>query len=167
MILKYQRIIIPLLIVLTACNLKTEKEPKNNNLSFDKILLSDLDGNPINPGQYKGKAVLLNVWATWCRPCLRELPGLQNAKNMLRNENIVFLLASEEDPGLLTAFAAANKYDFEYVKMRNSGSIQVEVLPTTFIFDDEGRLGYAGTGFRKWDEPENIERILKIIKQDE
>ena len=73
--------------------------PESNSVAVEQAVSStyeDLSGNPIELADYKGKRVLVNYWATWCRPCIEEMPDLLKLQDMLTAENYVFLLASDE-----------------------------------------------------------------------
>jgi thiol-disulfide isomerase/thioredoxin len=134
---------------------------------IDKIRLKDLDGTPINLEKYQGETVFINFWATWCKPCLKEMPSIEKAQHILQNENVVFLLASAETIEEIGTFRKLNTYPFNYVQIQNSEELSIDGLPTTFIFDKEGKLVFSESGYRKWDDKGNIDTILKIINTNE
>ncbi len=131
-------------------------------MSLDDIKLSTLSGEKIDMDEFKGKTVFINFWATWCGPCIQEIPTINNAHSILKSEGVVFLLASNEDIDHIKKFSAKHAYDFRYVKLENMEELKIPALPTTFIFDSEGELKFSETGFRKWDEQSNIDLISKI-----
>ena len=102
------------LVALISCK---EKESANNKSKsevkakveseFDKIKLTELDGEPIDLHQYEGKTIFINFWATWCGPCIQEMPSIQKAKSSLNDEDIVFLFASNEEVEAIEAFRTA------------------------------------------------------------
>jgi len=137
------------------------------NGELDKIKLSDLNHQPISLTQYQGKTIFINFWATWCKPCLKEMPSIEEAQNILQNEKIIFLMASGESAEQIKDFNTGHDYKFNYVRIENSEEINVQALPTTFIFNSVGNLVFSETGVRKWDEKNNIDLILKIAKENE
>jgi thiol-disulfide isomerase/thioredoxin len=142
---------------------KTEStEPKKTT---DTIKLTDLDGNPINLSQYKGRTVFINFWATWCKPCIREIPSIKNAEALLADKKVVFLLASDENSEQIKDFKKDYYPDLNYVRLLNLEEQNFDGLPTTYIFSPTGELAFAETGYRKWDDSSNIEMILKINNQ--
>src|SRR5688500_12064553 len=97
--------------------------------AIDKIKLNDLNGQSINLGKYKGKTVFLNFWATWCKPCMKEMPSIEKAQNILREDDVVFLLASAESAEEIDAFRSSHNYNFNYVRIENSEELNIQTLP--------------------------------------
>jgi thiol-disulfide isomerase/thioredoxin len=62
----------------------------------ERIKLADLDGKEISLASLKGKTVFLNFWATWCKPCVKEMPSMDKAYKELQGDDFVFLAASDE-----------------------------------------------------------------------
>lgn len=163
------KISIALIFGITGCNEANKEKPVSNNEmkpQVDKISLVDLNGRSINLRKYKGKTVFINFWATWCKPCIEEMPYIANAQNILGNE-VVFLLASSETIEQIVDFRDKNYYKFNYARIENSESLNIQVLPTTFIISPGGNLSFLETGLRKWDDKNNINLILKIAKEDD
>jgi thiol-disulfide isomerase/thioredoxin len=156
-----------LLLVLGCKGRDKDKDVIDSDISFDKVNLTDLENNPISMGQYKGKTIFINFWATWCKPCIAEMPSIQNAQDVLRNEGVVFLLASNESIEEINSFRNAHNYNFNYTRIDNSEELNIQGLPTTFIFDQKGQLVFSEMGARKWDEKDNIDMVLKILNKNE
>lgn len=157
-----------LLLLVSGCKGRDkEKDVIASDSPFDKIKLTDLENKTFGMGQYKGKTIFLNFWATWCKPCLAEMPSIEKANSTLKNENIIFLLASSESIEEIDAFRNTHNYDFNYARIENSEELGIQVLPTTFIFNSEGKLVFSESGSRKWSEKSNIDMILKIANKNE
>jgi thioredoxin-related protein len=93
------------------------------------------------------------------------MPSIKEAQNILQNEKIIFLMASGESADQIKEFSITHEYRFNYVIIENSEEMNVQALPTTFIFNKEGNLVFSETGYRKWDEKNNIDLILKIANE--
>lgn len=152
---------------ISCCQEPVEKKMENvaPKKATDSIKLADLEGKPIDLSQYKGKTVFLNFWATWCKPCVYEIPSIKNARDLLTNKEIVFLLASDETAEQIKEFKKDNFSNLNYVRLLNLEEQRFDALPTTYIFSPTGELKFAETGYRKWDDSTNIDIILKINGQ--
>ncbi len=134
-----------------------EVEAVTSTESDRTILLEDLDGNPINLDDYKGKKIFLNFWATWCKPCIAEMPSIERASIALEGDNFVFLAASDEKMEKVKKFAEKYPYNFKYVRMKNNAiSMGLTVLPTTYIFNEEGEVVEKIVGAREWDSDDEL-----------
>lgn len=137
--------------------------PKDRDI--DKIQIIELNGTPIDLSVYNGKTVFINFWATWCKPCIQEMPTIVEAQKL--NDDVVFLLASNEEPEQIGKFIKRHNYNFHYVHLENMEALNIQALPTTFIFNPEGELKFSETGFRVWNDPANIQLINSITKDHE
>jgi thiol-disulfide isomerase/thioredoxin len=158
----YSAIWIFSILVFHGCSSK-KKQP--GVISLEDIKLSALSGEHLDMDKFKNKTVFINFWATWCKPCIREMPTIENAQNLLKDEEVVFLLASNEDTDVIEKFSKKHSYEFRYVKLENMEELNIMALPTTFIFNPDGVLKFSETGYRMWDEPANIDLISKIKNQ--
>ena len=73
-----------LLSVLLSCSEKSGNESAHEQIAVSetqKVKLKDLNGQSIDLGQYKGKTIFINFWATWCKPCIQEMPTINNAQS--------------------------------------------------------------------------------------
>ena len=164
-----QTISFTFLFGLLSCNGEDKDKPvviTRPDREIDKVKLTDLKDKPLDQKQYDGKTVFINFWATWCKPCLEEMPSIQKAKEILKNENIEFLFASNETAGEIEVFNNEHDYGFNYVIAGNLEELNIVGLPTTFIFNTDGKLVFSEMGYRKWDDKTNIDLILKIAKQE-
>jgi thiol-disulfide isomerase/thioredoxin len=159
-----------LIIGLIGCiNTKKEKPDPSAEVirEIDKIKLTDLNGQSIHVKEYQGKTIFINFWATWCKPCIRELPTIEEAQKILRDEKIIFLMASNESAEQINEFSNLRKYKLNYVRIENGEEMNVQALPATFIFNPRGDLVFSETGYRNWAEKNNIDLIIKIAKENE
>lgn len=162
------KLIIGMLVVLITTQCSNSKTSENSNVenSFaDGIQLADLDGNSIDLSDYKGKTIILNVWATWCKPCIKELPSMEVLQANLEPADYVLLFASDEEVGRINKFIGQYNYDLNFISLKSSPeSLGIASLPTTFIIDGSGELLVTESGSKDWGSPESIEEIKKLSK---
>jgi thiol-disulfide isomerase/thioredoxin len=163
-----RNILFTILFGLIACSEPVSdknKKLKNDQNKIVPVKLADLDGHPISLDRFKGKTIFLNFWATWCKPCIREMPSIDSAQRLLSKNGIVFLLASDETPEQIKEFKEHYQFDLNFVRLTNMEELSLYGLPTTYIYNPKGENVFAETGYRKWDDSSNIEMILKINNQ--
>ncbi|MEN2982112.1 MAG: TlpA disulfide reductase family protein [Thermus sp.] len=107
------------------------------------LTLASLGGTPVRLGDFQGKPLVLNTWATWCPPCRRELPMMVRVSQ--ENPEVRFAFVSQgEGPAVVRGFLEAERLAPEWVLLdpegRLSEALGVQGLPTTYFFDREGRL---------------------------
>ncbi len=122
-------------------------------LKMPQFDLKTIYGKNVNLADYKGKVVVLNVWATWCRPCVAEIPELITAQNALKNSD-VRVIGVAVDGGNVDLKKFLDKIrasGFETLidsKQAIPGKMGVSVVPTNFIIDGNGNLvAYADRSF--------------------
>ena len=152
------------LITIVSC--KSPKEDKKTTTKSNKpssITYVDLKGTEVLLSNYKGKKLLVNYWATWCAPCIKEMPDLLKLQEILRKENYIFLLVSDQSIDEITKFKKLKKYDFNFLKLEGSlDALGIYALPTTFIYNENGVKIKKIVGSVKWDSKEMIKTLKDI-----
>jgi thiol-disulfide isomerase/thioredoxin len=116
----------------------------------------DPDGEPVTLADFKGKPLLVNLWATWCAPCVEEMPTL-NALAAREGGRLQVIAVSQDLEGRekVERFLADNKLGeleaYLDPQMALMGKLGVGVLPTTILFDPEGREVWRMTGMADWE----------------
>ena len=126
----------------------------------EKFTLTDADGKSHSLAGYRGKWVIVNFWATWCPPCLEEIPDLVAIKEARKDVAVIGIAMEFQDAKQVIQFADGMFVNYPIVlgDRKVSDSIgQVDGLPTTFIYDPQGKLAerHVGKITRK-----QIERII-------
>lgn len=143
-----------------------EKHP-TQSLAPD-LRLPDLTGKTQDLKDYRGKVVLLNFWATWCPPCIKEIPSLNNLqKQFSKDEFIVLSVDVGEELKDIQTFLEHVPAEYP-VLVDTSSSLtepwQLQAFPSTYIIDRQGQLRYQYFGGLEWDEPELIKFLAQEFK---
>ena len=123
---------------------------------------NDPDGGSITMDEFKGLPVLVNLWATWCAPCVKELPTLDKLAAAHRDDGSIAVVAVSQDTGpqpSVDAFLAKLKVEdlgaYHDPKMALSGALGPEtVLPTTILYDADGKEVWRYVGDLDWTSAE-------------
>ncbi len=143
-----------------ACQATPNKETKVNKSDSAGITLSDLENQAI---ELDAKITILNLWATWCKPCIAEMPALEAMQKQLP-EGIKLLVASNEPMDRQLRFIEKQTLDLAFVQITSSlESLGVYALPTTLILDDKGNILETMVGARAWDSSEQIDHITSYL----
>lgn len=130
-----------------------------------ELRFQDGQGKPRALSEFRGKVVLLNIWATWCVPCREEMPALDRVQQKLGGPNFEVVALSIDRGG-----AAAVRRFYEEIGIRALavyvdpeseavGKLRTVGVPTTLLVDREGREQWRKTGPEKWDDPAMLERL--------
>jgi len=106
--------------------------------------------------EFKGKVVFLNFWATWCKPCEEEMPGMERLYKKYKDKGLVVIALSEDADGANDVAPFVKKYGLTFPvgldpKMSVAAQYGVWALPSTFIIDRQGNRAYFANGPRDWD----------------
>ena len=127
--------------------------------------LISMDGKSIQLADFQGKPLFVNFWATWCPPCVAELPEIQDLYDGY-NGKIAFILITDESPETVQAFFKSKNYHLP-VYYSNSGipeAFQTNSLPTTYIVDPQGHIVINKTGAAKWNSDSMHELLDKMLQ---
>lgn len=126
----------------------------------------DTDGVSHSLSDYRDTVLVINFWATWCPPCIKEMPSLQRAWQALKNDGVqVLAINMGETLDEIAAFSQQTKVDFPLLLDENmaQGPLwQLKGLPTTYIVDGDGVIVYTVIGEREWDDPAIVEQIRDL-----
>ena len=132
----------------------------------------DLAGNTVSLSEFAGKIVLVNLWATWCEPCLREMPSLERVQSRL-GDKIAVVAISEDRGGSKTVAPFIDKLGLKSVKIyldpksAMERAFKVQGLPTSFLIDRGGRVLGRVEGAAEWDAPKLLEVLKSFLGDDE
>ncbi|GGH11215.1 TlpA family protein disulfide reductase [Pedobacter zeae] len=140
--------------------------PKEHVAELNGIRFKDAKGNLVDLGDLKGKVIFLNFWATWCPPCRAEMPSVNKLYNQFKDDtDIVFIFADADgDFARSGKFMSDRKYEMPIYKVQSDipEKVFAGALPTTVIFDKQGRLSFKHEGVANYADPKVIDFIKKL-----
>jgi thiol-disulfide isomerase/thioredoxin len=153
------------LFLLTAAQAQDLKPWKGG--ATPPLTLNDLSGKPLKLEDYRGKVVMVQFWATYCPPCLKEMPSMMRLQAKLAGKPFVILAVNMgETEKEVKDFLAKVNADFT-ILMDNDGKAlgawKVFVAPSTFLVDPKGNIRYALQGGAEWDAPEYVQKIREML----
>ena len=133
--------------------------------------LPGLDGKMVSLADQKGKVVFLNIWATWCPPCVDEMPSMEKLHQQLKGEEFRILAVSIDKNGAEAVLPFMKKHNLSFTALIDSKEslkykYQTTGVPETFIIDRNGIIVEKVIGPRNWATPDAISYFQNLIKKN-
>lgn len=184
------RLIVPLLVSLalplaSGCDRQKPSEPQasaeaESAKGIDRshkgeaapvVQFKDPDGGKFSLAEFKGKPVLVNLWASWCAPCIKELPTLQQLDEAHADSGQLAVIAVSQDmapQGSVEAFLGERDLGrfaaYHDEKMELSSALNVQVLPTTILYDSDGKEVWRYVGDLDWRGEEATKLLAELTE---
>ena len=133
------------------------------------LALKDLGGKPHTLEDYRGQVVLLNFWATWCTPCLIEMPAMQRLEAAFPDTAFTILAVNvKESRGKVWRFQKMLDVNFRVLLDATGKAAEdwdVAVYPTSYLIDTTGRIRYMAYGMLDWDSTA-INQVIESLRED-
>jgi thiol-disulfide isomerase/thioredoxin len=134
------------------------------------LALVDLHGRIHRLGDYRGRVVLVNFWASWCPPCVHEMPSMQRLADALSHEPFTILAVNmAETPAAVKAFVTYTvQVRFPILLDRDGAALQrwqVFAFPTSFVIGPHGRIRYALFGATQWDDAALVQKLRALLAE--
>jgi len=153
---------------LTSGKKERKLEIYKGNPTPPALDLPQLNGEIVKLDSLKGKVVLVNFWASWCPPCVHEMPSMQRLANNLKEKpfTILGVNMAETNKEVETFLATRVKVDFPIVMDHDGKALKdwsVFAFPTSYVLDKQGQIRYALFGSVEWDNPDIIATLQKLL----
>jgi len=130
------------------------------------IKFKDVSGKTVDLGDLKGKVIFLNFWATWCPPCLAEMPSVNKLYEQFKDDKEVVFILVDADSDLPKSQRYMDNKGYKLPVYQVASNIPETVfkgsLPTTIVFDKKGRVSYHEVGAANYASDKFIEFIKKL-----
>ncbi|HWP97327.1 MAG TPA: stalk domain-containing protein [Syntrophomonadaceae bacterium] len=123
--------------------------------------VSTIDGGSATLSDYQGKPVFINIFATWCSPCMQEMPDIQKLYSKYGDSVVFLTIDLQEDKNTASEFAKHYSYTMPIGYADSLGSFNIEYIPDTFILDENGIIKYAYVGSQNYDTFSNAIDALR------
>ena len=131
------------------------------------IDLMTVDGRPLSLQALRGKVVLVNFWATWCEPCIREMPSLQQLRDQLHADGFEVLAVNyQEGPARINSFIEKLQLSLPVVR-DTDGSVArawgARIFPANYLVDRAGNVRHSMSGAADWTSPSLVSTIRTLL----
>lgn len=150
--------------------LDIELKPFKGNPMPLPMDLYDVRGQRFQRSDYRGKVTVINFWASWCKPCVEEIPALNRLQELMKDQPFELVSVNyAEDKQHIYGFMNRVKVDFP-VLLDSDGRVAAQwntlVFPSTFVIGPDGRIIYGVNGAIHWDAPSVVNQLNNLIEGD-
>ena len=142
------------------------KEPADFNWK-----LTDLDDKPVDFAEFKGRPILLNLWATWCPPCRAEMPALAALADnpRIKGKGIaVICVSTDESSATLRQFMDKKPWAMTMLRATALPAVfMTEGIPATFLIAPDGKIVVSELGAARWDDPSVVSFLENLATATE
>ncbi|MBX0331870.1 TlpA family protein disulfide reductase [Pontibacter sp. HSC-14F20] len=152
----------------TATSETTSFASANASMAGAGFKMVDLDGKTVAFESLKGKVIFLNIWATWCPPCIAEMPNIHSLYKKMDPNKVAFVMLSVDEGGMAKVKKFIDKKGYTFPVYIPGSQFPQEfystAIPTTFIISPEGKIVAKQEGMAEYDTKEVREFLLGLAK---
>ena len=146
-----------------------KESPQEGFLAPD-FTLQDLAGRSYTLSDLKGQVVLVNIWATWCGPCKREIPSLVRLYQSRRDKGLEILAVSVDRTSSARVASFAERFQMNFPVLLNprgdvANKYWARSIPSTFLVDKKGVIRWKVVGTREWDDAQALAKIDPLLAE--
>ena len=134
-----------------------------------ELNLPDLSGQQRNLDEFAGKVLLVNFWASWCRPCIEEVPGIRRLMEAMADVPFAVIGVNVgESERRVQTMVERLRMEYPILLDKDSAAFKgwgATVLPTAYVLDRSGRVRYVGRGPVEWDRVDIIDMLRQLAEQ--
>jgi thiol-disulfide isomerase/thioredoxin len=151
-----RHVLMTAVLLLTAASGGAQATPESLGTVDPRWRMMTVDGSPVELASFHGDVLIVNVWATWCRPCVTEMPSLQALHEAFAGRGVRVLAVAADRPGPVTRFLRRHQLDLPVFLEADPfpPSLGVSAVPTTLVVDQRGNIVLRHRGAADWNRPE-------------
>ena len=143
-------------------------KPKEGYLA-PKFTLRNLWGNLEGLDDHAGKVIVVNFWATWCAPCVKEMPSFETLYRRFRSQGLTVLAVSLDKDRSAKVQEFVDKYKLSFPVLLDTEGVAEKLYPSftipfTYVIDKQGRVAARIDGAKDWESPETFKAIEYLLK---
>ncbi len=143
----------------------TIDEDKQQTLENYNLRIANANGDEINMIDYENEVIILNFWATWCAPCIAEMPDFGDLHADYKDK-VNFFFITQDEWDLVNNFEDKRNFNLPYYRLiEPNESLDYRQLPTTYVIDKKGKIVIDKVGVAKWNADSFREKLDELIAE--
>jgi peroxiredoxin len=171
-LVKYKILQRPAILMLTCLlsplNVHTAQLEPYTDEAIKSFTLTDINQETHSLTDYRGKVILVNFWASWCLPCIQEMPGMRRLADSLNDQDFKLLTLNTTDSARrIQEVLKRLKLDMTVLLDHDGDTFETwqgQVLPTSYLLDHNGRIRYRVIGPMEWDDADVLLKVKQLIQ---
>lgn len=151
-------------------NAQRDKPVAGKDSATVELFFTGTDNKTVSTTALKGKVVFINYWATWCPPCLAEMPSINELYNKLRQDSNFIFITADADGNLQNSMQFMQKNNYSLPLYKPTGNIPENIfsgtLPTTIILDAGGHIANRNEGIENYNTPKMIDYMKGLLNTE-
>ncbi len=138
-------------------------ELKEDRVASYDFVIEDMEGTKVPFSEFKGKTVFINFWATWCPPCIAEMPDIHSLYDEVGSEVEFVMISLDQEEEKARKFVANRNFEFPvyFLRSRLPASYDTHAIPTTYLLDQNGKIHIENHGMAKY----NTKSFKKLLAE--
>ncbi len=154
----------------TSSPTQLEESPREGYLA-PGFTLPDLMGKPTSLSDFRGKVVLVNIWATWCGPCKREIPSLDRLYQLRKDKGFEIVAVSVDRTASSKVASFVAQYQMSFPVLHDArgevgNKYWARAIPSSFLLDRQGVIRWKVAGAIQWDDAKVLKRVDQLLAQE-
>lgn len=147
-------------------------KPVKRPMAADNFSLKTLKGKRFRLSAYKGKVVLLNFWATWCPPCIKEMPSMMGLYRSRKSRGFEVVAISVDKASSKVVTEMAGELGLDFTLLHDPDSItgvlyNISGVPYSYLIDSRGVKRYKAAGAVEWDSPGVVAIVDTLLNENQ
>lgn len=154
-----------LIVILLVAGFLYNKYRVAPAMNFHNLKLRNIDGEQVNLGSYESRTLVVCFFATWCGPCMKEIPSLEKAQNLLNDNDVAILLISDESEATLNSFWQNQSKGLPALRSEQKlKELKIATIPTTYVLNEKREVVYNKVGETDWASAEMIAKLKELSR---
>ena len=131
-----------------------------------QFLLEDIEGNQVSFNEFENKVTFINFWATWCPPCIAEMPDIHSLYQKRKDEVAFVMISLDKDRQKARDYIAQKEYDFPVFFLKSSlpSTYNTQAIPTTYVLDKNGKIQVENSGMAKYNTEKFNQMLTSLLE---